>query len=221
MALHCSPRAAWRMRPPLGGKRPDLSPERIEAWRNLALAVAQTAGSHAALDVYRQALCSSSAGPRSALQLRQPLLSLRRLGRCSGGASGTAGGASPIRCRLDQCRHDAQGRRSLRAGRGLLSPSHCTGRSGELGARAFQPRQCSAAAGALGGRICRIRMASAAAERIVATVAGAGLDRRPSGRQPGAGLERSGHGRCHSVSSPDSDGLPIWDIACSCWCRSR
>ena len=44
------------MRPPLGGKPTDLSPERIEAWRNLALAVAQTAGSHAALDVYRQAL---------------------------------------------------------------------------------------------------------------------------------------------------------------------
>ena len=41
--------AAWR-------QATHLSPERIEAWRNLALAVAQTAGSHAALDVYRQAL---------------------------------------------------------------------------------------------------------------------------------------------------------------------
>jgi tetratricopeptide (TPR) repeat protein len=41
--------AAWR-------QATQLSPERIEAWRNLALAVAQTTGSHAALDVYRQAL---------------------------------------------------------------------------------------------------------------------------------------------------------------------
>jgi Flp pilus assembly protein TadD len=41
--------AAWR-------QATQLSPERIEAWRNLALAVAQTTGSHAALIIYRQAL---------------------------------------------------------------------------------------------------------------------------------------------------------------------
>jgi tetratricopeptide (TPR) repeat protein len=33
-----------------------LSPDRVDAWRNLALAVAQTTGADAALDVYRQAL---------------------------------------------------------------------------------------------------------------------------------------------------------------------
>jgi hypothetical protein len=34
----------------------ELSPERVEAWRNLALAVAQTAGDDAALDIYRHAI---------------------------------------------------------------------------------------------------------------------------------------------------------------------
>jgi tetratricopeptide (TPR) repeat protein len=40
---------AWR-------QATSLSPDRVDAWRNLALAVAQTAGGDAALDVYRQAL---------------------------------------------------------------------------------------------------------------------------------------------------------------------
>lgn len=42
--------AAWR-------QATSLSPERVEAWRNLALAVAETAGNDAARNIYRRALC--------------------------------------------------------------------------------------------------------------------------------------------------------------------